>query len=91
MNAKGTPSVLNRSRHARLPLVKSLPGRLDRADNSLKMCQILLHDNDGLLECVLFINLLMKLTNDGKIGYVPVKDERDTPIMLMDTMLTDQS
>ena len=80
MNAKGTPSVLNRSRHARLPLVKSLPGRLDRADNSLlKMCRILLHDNDGLLECVLFINLLMELTNDGKIGYVSVEDERDTP------------
>jgi hypothetical protein len=51
------------------------------------MCRISLHDNDGLLECVLFINLLMKLTNDGKIGYVY---ERDTPKRKDRIMLTDQ-
>src|SRR6202012_5253317 len=57
MNTKGAPSVLDRSRHARLPLVKGLPGRLDGANDSfLKMRRILLHDNDGLLECILFID-----------------------------------
>lgn len=92
MFTKGTPSLLNRIRHARLPLVKSLPGRLDGADNSLlKMCRILLHDNDGLLECVLFINLLMELANDGKIGYVSVEGERDTPKRKDRIVLTGQS
>ena len=75
MNTEGTPSILNRSRHARLPLVKSLPGGLDGADDSfLEMSRILLHDNDGLLECILFVNLLMELTNDGKIGDISVAD-----------------
>jgi hypothetical protein len=80
MNTEGTPCILNRNRHARLPLVKSLPGRLDGADDSfLKMSRILLHDNDGLLECILFVDLLMELTNDGKIGDISVVDECDTP------------
>ena len=80
MRTERTPSILNRSRHARLPFVKSLPGRLDGADDSfLKMSRILLHDNDRLLECVLFVDLLMELTNDGKIGDISVVDECDTP------------
>src|SRR6266849_6464887 len=80
MNTEGRPSVLNRSRHARLPLVKSLPGRLNGADDSfLKMSRILLHDNDGLLECILFVDLFMELTNHGKIGDISVVDECDTP------------
>jgi hypothetical protein len=43
------------------------------------MSRILLHDNDGLLECILFIDLLMELTKDGKIGNVSVEDEHDAP------------
>jgi hypothetical protein len=44
-------------------------GRLDGADDAfLKVSRFLLHDNNGLLECILFIELLMELTNDGKIG-----------------------
>ncbi len=78
MNAKGTPSILNGSRHARLPLIKSLPGRLDGADDSfLEMSRILLHDNDRLLECILLIDLFMELMNDGEIGNVPIGNERD--------------
>ena len=80
MNTEGTPSILNRSRHAGLPLVKRLPGGLDGADDSfLKMSRILLHDNDGLLESILFVDLLMELTNDGKVGNISVMDECDTP------------
>ena len=77
MRTEGTPGILNRSRHARLPLVKSLPGGLDGADDSfLEMSRILLHDDDGLLECILLVDLLVKLTDDGSIGNVSVKDER---------------
>jgi len=80
MNTEGTPSILNRSRHARLPLVKSLPGRLDGADDSfLKMSRILLHDDDGLLKRILFSDLLMELTDNGKIGDISIIDECDTP------------
>lgn len=79
IDAKGTPSILHRGRHSRLPLVKGLPGRLDGADNSLlEMSRILLHDDDGLLECILLIDLLVKLTNDGKIGNISVEGEYES-------------
>ena len=80
MRTEDAPSILDRNRHARLPLVKSLPGGLDGADDSfLEMSRILLHDDDGLLECILFIDLLVKLTDDGNIGNVSAKDERKVP------------
>jgi len=76
MRTQPTPSILDNSRHARLPLIESLPGGLDGADDSfLEMSRILLHDNDGLLECILLIDLLVKLTNDSNIGNVSVRDE----------------
>ena len=76
MRTENPPSILDRSGHARLPLVKSLPGGLDGTDDSfLEMSRILLHDDDGLLECILFIDLLVKLADNGNIGNVSVKDE----------------
>lgn len=37
-----------------------------------------MHDNYGLLERILFVDLLVELTNDGEIGNISVMDERDT-------------
>ena len=80
MNTKRSPCILNRNRHARLPLVKSLPGRLDGADDSLlKMSRILLHNDDGLLEGILFIDLFIELKNNHEISDISVVDECDMP------------
>lgn len=76
MSTKNAPCILDRGRHARLPLIKGLPSGLDGADDPFfKMSGILLHDDDGLLECILLIYLLMKLANDGQIGNESVDDE----------------
>lgn len=80
VRTEATPSILDRSRHARLPLVESLPGGLDGADDSfLEMSRILLHDNDGLLECILLIDLLVKLTDDSDVGNVSARYEHKAP------------
>lgn len=66
------PSVLNGRRHARLPLVERLPSRLNRANNTLfKVCRVLLHDDNRLLQRVLLVDLLVKL-----FGHMHVDDVR---------------
>ena len=77
MCTEEAPSILDRGRHAGLPLVKGLPGRLDGADDSfLKMGRILLHDDDRLLKGVLLIDLFMELADNGEVGNVSGEDER---------------
>ena len=56
------------SGHARLPLIKCLPSRLNGTDDSLKVGRILLHDDDHLLRCIFLVDLLVELTKDSKIG-----------------------
>ena len=69
--AEGAPGVLDGGGHARLPLVECLPGGLDGADDAFfEVGAVLLHDDDGLLECVFFVDLLLELARDGGVGYV---------------------
>lgn len=76
MSTKGTPSLLDSGRHARLPFIKSLPSGLDGADNSLlKVGRILLHDDNGFLKRIFLVYLLVELTEDGKIGNIAVENE----------------
>lgn len=65
------PRVLNLSRHAAAPFVKRLPGALDAAHNGLfKVSRILLHDNDALLQSILFIDLALQLDRHSLVGRV---------------------
>jgi len=80
MCTKDTPSFLDRGRHAGLPLVKGLPGGLDGADDPfLEMSRILLHYDDGFLEGILLINLLVELTNYSKVGNESAQFECEVP------------
>jgi hypothetical protein len=68
VDTKLSPSVLDRARHSRLPLVESGPGRLDGSNDSFfKVSRVLLHDDDGFLERVLLGNLLLELLQDGHV------------------------
>ena len=63
-----SPSLLDRRRHSRLPLVEGRPSRLNGSDDTLfKVSRVLLHDDDGLLERVLLGNLLLELLQDGHV------------------------
>ena len=68
MSAKQASSILDRSGHVRLPLVKCLPSRLNGMDNSLKVGQILLHDDVRLLKDIFLVDFLVELMKDSKIG-----------------------
>lgn len=51
------------------PVVKGFPGRLDGAhDAFFEMLRVLLHDDDGLLERILFLHLLLKLAGNQAVG-----------------------
>lgn len=59
MRRETAPGILNGGGHAGLPFVKGLPGGLDGADDAFfEVGGVLLHDDDGLLEEVLFVDLL---------------------------------
>jgi hypothetical protein len=58
-----------------LPLVKGRPGHLDGANDALlEVLRVLLHDDNGLLESVLLVDLLLELTGDERVG-VPARRE----------------
>lgn len=55
-----------------LPLVEGRPGHLNRANDALlEVLRVLLHDDDALLQRILLVHLLLKLTSDETVG-VPV-------------------
>ena len=59
------PSLLDRGGHPRLPLVESLPSRLDRSDDTLlEVSRVLLHDDDRLLQGVLLVDLRVQENMD---------------------------
>ena len=69
--AERPPRILHGVGHARLPFVECLPGGLDGAhDAFFEVDAVLLHDDDGLLEGVLFVVLFLELAGDGSICYV---------------------
>lgn len=64
-------SRVERKEHA-LPFVKGRPGHLNSPnDTFLKVLRVLLHDDDTLLEGVLLVDLLLKLTGHKTVG-VPI-------------------
>lgn len=68
-DAEAEPGVLDLGAHAAGPLVKSLPSGLDAADDALfEMGRVLLHDDDRLLQSILFLDLTLKLAVDGRVG-----------------------
>lgn len=82
MSRERTINLLVRSRGSRLPLVESLPSRLNGADDTLfKVSAVLLHHDNGLLKKILLEDLFLKLMSDGLVGDVPgegVRVERRT-------------
>lgn len=74
MLTKSSPRILDARTHPRLPFVKGLPGRLDSAHNAFfEMGRVLLHDDDGFLEGIFFVDLFCQLARDGGVGYEAVK------------------
>ncbi len=73
LDAEAEPGVLNLGRHAAGPLVEGLPSALDTANDALlEVGRVLLHDDDGLLESVLLVDLALELTEDLLVGSVGV-------------------
>jgi hypothetical protein len=55
----------------RLPFLERLPGGLEGADDALfKVSRVLLHDDDGFLEEVFFVDLFLELASDGLVSYI---------------------
>jgi hypothetical protein len=92
-----SPSVLDRGRHSRLPLVEGGPGGLDGSNDALlEVSRVLLHDDDGLLERVLLGDLLLELLQDGHVdgegvllganGHGGVVDVSDSSVEVRDDL-----
>ena len=78
LNTEAEPSVLDLSRHPAAPLVEGLPSALNAAnDTLLKVGRVLLHDDDALLEGVLFVDLALELAEDSLVGAVRVLASSD--------------
>lgn len=69
VDAQGSPGLLNAGGHSRLPFVKGLPGGLNGPNDAfLEVGRVLLHDDDGLLQGVLLVDLLLQLPVDSQVN-----------------------
>lgn len=68
VDTQSLPGFLNTDGHSRLPFVESLPSGLDGSNDAFfEMSRVLLHDDNGLLQGVLFVDLPLQLPVDSQV------------------------
>lgn len=68
VDTQGLPGFLNTDGHSSLPFVESLPSGLNGSNDALfEVSRVLLHDDDGFLQSVLFVDLPLQLPVDSQV------------------------